>query len=243
MFVADVDFMNPASRDTVVRVPNPRTNINDHDLVGPSDPQSMRRQSHPGGNKADIAPSTSRALRIESAWSAAELKNRNRELAKAKLEISMKDKEIGDLKRKLTQREQSLRYSKAELIEARMVIQKKDEQLRQTYESLVTSARERSKLREELISVEKELMDARDELHHWTNELVELKTEIDNVDEDGEMDRYDYQPSQNQNSMPERPPVGLMSAVDLLEELKDLSSELLVDAKQDEQNLRLPGDW
>lgn len=244
MFVADVDFLNPSDDETVMFVPDPKAGM--HDIVAPSDRQHI--QHRPSDDKnGEMVPSTARALRIESAWSANELKNKNRELVKAKMDIRMRDKEIADLKRRMAEREQSLRYSKAELIESRRIIQKKDEQLRQTYDSLVISARERSKLREELINVEKELMDARDELHHWTNQLVDLKTVIDSVDEeDADLEGIDMHvdgstlPIKETLSPPIERTQDLESAVDLLEELKDLSHRLMTDAKDDEKNLRPP---
>lgn len=126
-------------------------------------------------------PSAARALKIENAWSASELKMRNRQLAKAEQEIMyalgmaypcisklkqcykvfiswccrIKDAEIAELRRQATSTDDQLRYTKSELIEYRQILQKKDDLLKQTYESLVGSARERSKLREELILVEK----------------------------------------------------------------------------------------
>ncbi|GMH42884.1 LOW QUALITY PROTEIN: hypothetical protein BSKO_10803 [Bryopsis sp. KO-2023] len=248
MFVADVDFLNPSEDETVMFVPDPKAGM--HEIVAPTERQHIQHGRSSGDkNSSDLVPSTARALRIESAWSANELKNKNRELVKAKMDIRMRDKEIADLKRRMAERDQSLRYSKAELIESRRIIQKKDEQLRQTYDSLVISARERSKLREELINVEKELMDARDELHHWTTQLVDLKTVIDSVDEeDGDLEGIDMHvdgstlPIKETTtfSQPIERTQDLVSAVDLLGELKDLSHQLMTDAKEDEKNLRPP---
>mmetsp|Transcript_29548 Transcript_29548/g.83346 ORF Transcript_29548/g.83346 Transcript_29548/m.83346 type:complete len:356 (-) Transcript_29548:407-1474(-) len=194
--------------------------------------QSTALSSAEASALSALAARQSRALQAELGMTAADLREKNKQLQVAQQALRKRDGEITSLKAMLAQKDQQVKAARAELVEARMQIQEKDVQLQTALEQLTTAAKERAKLREQLIVAQTELRETRTELERWTVHLTELKNVMESVDLDvleedasGELIIDNLQQAINLEDD---------EYIEMLMDLNSLASELAKEAAQDE---------
>jgi chromosome segregation ATPase len=160
--------------------------------------------------------------------------------------------EIAALRAQAMERESRLRASKSEIMEARAGAAEKEAKLIELYQILADSGAERARLRDELAQTKMELVETQGELENLADEILAMKELVLNDAELAELnagltaalETSEEEVENNNNSSSFESSIESMSASaaaaaegtwDVLQQLAEMSRQMLDDAKIDEE--------
>lgn len=169
--------------------------------------------------------------------------------------------EIAALRAQAMERESRLRAAKSEIMEARAGAAEKEAKLVELYQILADSGAERQRLREELAQTKIELVETQGELENLADEILAMKELVLNDTELAELNAGllaaenasnsgEEEEDITQNSTSFEASIESMSASaaaaaegtwDILQQLAEMSRQMLDDAKLDEEAFRGAG--
>lgn len=159
--------------------------------------------------------------------------------------------EIAALRAQAMERESRLRASKSEIMEARAGAAEKEAKLIELYQVLAESGAERATLRDELAHTKMELVETQGELENLADEILAMKELVLNDTELAELNagmtaalESSEEELENNNSSSFESSIDSMSTPvsvaaedtwDVLQQLAEMSRQMLDDAKLDEE--------
>lgn len=167
-----------------------------------------------------------------------------------------KTAEIQALRAQAMERESRLRAAKSEIMEARAGAAEKEAKLVELYQILADSGSERARLRDELAQTKMELVETQGELENLADEILAMKEVVLNDDELAELNAGIQAAAENSSdeeqlgrnntmnynsfessieSMSTSASASAEGTWDVLQQLAEMSRQMLDDAKVDEE--------
>ncbi|KAG7669125.1 hypothetical protein NADE_005354 [Nannochloris sp. 'desiccata'] len=202
-----------------------------------------------GGGGALTAPNGISSTELAAVES--KLKRQSIELREAKAELAERTAEVAALRAQAIERESRLRGAKSEIMEARAGAAEKEAKLIELYQILADSGAERARLRDELAQTKMELVETQGELENLADEILAMKELVLNDSELAELNagmaaasKISEEELENNNSSSFESSIESMTASaaaaaegtwDVLQQLAEMSRQMLDDAKLDEE--------